>query len=181
MLRILAGGLLLAVLTGLVALFSGPLTLEATWPLVLGAAVALAPGRRGGGRYAAFGVGLAASWLGFLMRVQVLPASPTGRALGVAIPVAVVAVCAALTVARLPLWVGLAGLAAFAGAYDAAFVAAPTEFASASVSAMTSVLLASAIGALGAVLVAPAAVGAQPPSSQRQEPVAADGEPEVVR
>jgi hypothetical protein len=148
-------GLALAVLAGVIALLSGPLSLQTTWPLLLGAAVALVSTRNMAGRLSAFVIGLAATWVGFALRAAVLPDIPTGRALAAAIPVLLVTAAAAASAGRLPLWAGLAGMAAFAGAYDAAFRASPTDFMTQSVAAMTSVLLASAVGVLAGAALAP--------------------------
>jgi hypothetical protein len=149
-------GLALAVLAGALALVSGPLSLQFTWPLLLGAAVALVSTRHLAGRVGAFVIGLAATWVGFALRAAVLPDIPAGRALAAAVPVLLVTVAAAASAGRLPLWAGLAGMAAYAGGYDAMFRASPSDFATQSVVAMTSVLLASAIGLLAGAALAPA-------------------------
>jgi hypothetical protein len=123
----------------------------ATWALLgtaAGAVVALVPDRGAGERAAAFVLGVLAAWGGFALRAGVLPDVPLGRALAVVSALSLVTAVATATAGRLPLWAGLAGTATFAGAYTAAYVADPPAFATASVTALTSVLLAAAIGFL---------------------------------
>jgi hypothetical protein len=83
----------------------------------------------------------------------VLPDVPLGRALSVVAAVSLVTAVATATADRLPLWAGLTGAATFAGAYTAAYVEDPPAFSTDSVTALTSVLLAAAIGFLVVTLV----------------------------
>ena len=159
-------GLLLAVLAGVLAAVSGPLSLETTWPLLLGAGVMLVPAGRPGWRLANLIVGFAAAWVGFALRAAVLPDVPLGRGLAVAAPILIVTAVAAATRNKLPLWAGLLGIAGYTGAYEAKFIAAPTDFIAQSFATMASVLLAVALGAvLAAVVGQPwrADPGEQPP------------------
>src|SRR5687768_4926213 len=111
-------GLLLAALAGALAAVSGALSLETTWPLLLGAAVMLVPSGRPGTRMANLLVGFAAAWGGFALRAAVLPDVPLGRGLAVAAPVVLVTAVVAATRHRLPLWAGLLGIAGYTGAYE---------------------------------------------------------------
>jgi hypothetical protein len=56
---------------------------------------------------------------------------------------------------RLPLWTLLVGAAALSGAYEYTYAAAPPEIASTSVTAVTSLLVASAVGFLVVALTTP--------------------------
>lgn len=152
---LLFAGLVLAVLAGVLAAVSGPLTLESIWPLFLAAGVALVPGRGLGWRLVTFVAGLIAAWVAFALRAGVLPDIPMGRAVFAAVPVLIVLAVVLGTAGRAPLWAGLAGLAAFGSAYHPVFSATPTEFAAQSVATMTTVLLAAGIGAAAAMLLRP--------------------------
>jgi hypothetical protein len=165
--RALTGGLMLAVVVVLVALLGSALHLSVLWPIVLGAAVLLVPGDHTAGRLVMLIAGAVAAWMGYALRAAVLPDLPISLGLAVAVPVLLVAVLAAATAGRLPLWAGLAGLAGFSGVYDAAFRANPTGFVADSLTAMTALLLAVALGAA-------AGVGARMLSGARPEPAAAE-------
>ena len=127
-----------------------------------GAAVALIPHRSPMLRLAGFLVGFAFSWLGYLLRAGFLPDSPSGHALAVGL---VVALCSGVAVAtrdRIPLWSTLLGAAVLAGSYETAYVEAPSQVLSTSMSTSTSVLLAVAFGFFAAALVAPQVPEAPP-------------------
>jgi hypothetical protein len=155
--RTCAGGAAVAVAAGVLTHSGAVLGAElATWALLgtaAGAVVALVPDRSAVERAAAFLLGLLAAWGGFALRAGVLPDVPLGRALSVVAALSLVAAVATATAGRLPLRAGLTGAAAFAGAYTAGYVADPPAFATESVTALTSVLLAAAIGFLVVTLV----------------------------
>ena len=151
----LLAGLVLAVLAGVLAAVSGPLTLESIWPLFLAAGVAFVPGTGLVGRLVAFVAGLAAAWAAFALRAGVLPDIPMGRAVFAAVPVLIVLLVVLGSGGRAPLWAGLVGLAAFGSAYHPIFNASPTDFIDQSMATMTTVLLAAGIGAAAAMLLRP--------------------------
>lgn len=159
-------GVILAALVGLLAAISGPLALESIWPLLIATAVAFVPGLGLAGRLGAFAFGLVAGWLAFMLRAGVFPDIPLGRALFIAIPVLVVAAVAALSRERLPLWAGLAGLVTFGAAYHPVFAASPSDFAAQSVATMTSVLLATGLGGVAAMLLRPSAAASETTAAQ---------------
>lgn len=119
----------------------------------LGAVLGLVPMARADrlwGRAPAFVVGALVAWLGYALRAGVLPDIPMGRAVAAVIVVGLVTVVAAVSRERLPLWAGLVGVGAVAGAYETAFAQAPTAFTSESTTAVTVVLLAAACGYVAA-------------------------------
>lgn len=147
MTRALFGGLLLAVLLIVLAAASNLLALNVIWPALLAGAVALVPGRAGAMRISAFLIGGAAGWVGYALRVTVLPDLTVSPGVALAAAVLIVTAIAAASADRLPLWAAAAGVAAFSGVYEAAFVASPTLFVSQSVVALTTFLAAGAVGA----------------------------------
>ena len=155
--RTCAGGAAVAVAAGLLTHHGAVLGPElATWALLgtaAGAVVALVPDRSAAERAGAFLLGLLAAWGGFALRAGLLPDVPVGRALSVVAVVALVTAVATATAGSLPLWAGLTGAVAFAGAYTADHVADPPAFATQSVTVLTSVLLAAAVGFLVVTLV----------------------------
>jgi hypothetical protein len=150
--RTLLAGLLLAVLVVLLAAAGDLLSLAVTWPVLLGAAVALVPGTGIAGRIGALLVGALAGWIAYALRAAVLPDLGVSVGISLAIAVLVVTAAAVASVERLPLWAGLTGVAAFAGLYDAAYRASPTDFLAQSTVALTTLLLAVALGAAGGML-----------------------------
>lgn len=150
--RILLAGLLLAVLVIGLAAASRLIALDTVWPILLAAGVALVPGGATMTRVGALLAGAAAGWLGFAVRVGVLPDVPVAQGLGLAVAVLVVTAVAVATADRVPLWAGLAGVAIFSGMYEAAFRADPAAFVADSTVAFTSVLLAAALGAAAGMI-----------------------------
>ena len=146
--HVLVTGVALAVAAVLLAL-SGNL-LGADLPKVTllgvasGAVLGLVPDRSPGARAGAFLIGFLATWLGYALRAGFLPDSGTGRAMAAAFVVLAVTFVAVATAARLPLWAGFVGIAAMAGAYETVFTATPTAFTSESMTALTTVSLATA-------------------------------------
>jgi hypothetical protein len=168
---VLARGLIVAALVGVVVALSGPLLLQSAWPVLAGAAIGLVPGRSTLNRAGAFAAGVVAGWLSFALRAAVLPDVPVAHGIAVAVAVAAVAVAAAVSGGRLPLWAALVGFAAYAGAYQAAFTADPTAFPTQSVPAATSLLLASAIGfAAATIMTARAAPDADAAEAETEAP-----------
>jgi hypothetical protein len=155
--RTLVTGGLLAVFAALLAQFGGALGLEeirsALLGAALGAALGLVPGNdRPLPRAVGFLVGFALGWIGYALRAGVLPDTGSGRAVAAFLVIAVLTGVCAATLGWMPLWSGLLGIAAIAGAYEFAFGLDPTAFTTESVTAATTVLLAAAVGFLvGAV------------------------------
>ena len=110
--RHILAGLVLALLTTAIVLFSGPeLQGVALLGAALGGALGLVPDRSPAQRAAGFGVGFLAAWLGYALRAAVLPDAAAGRAIAVLVVVLVCLGVAALTRGRLPLWSALLGAA----------------------------------------------------------------------
>lgn len=156
------GGLLLVVATPLLVGISAALDLDLELePVVLtgaalGAAVALVADRTPGARLTGFVAGVLVAAVGYLVRAGYLPDTSSGRAVAAGLTVALCVLVWAATVDRLPLWAVLLGAGGFAGAYEAAFSAAPTEVLSSSISTLTSYGVAVAVGFLVCSVVAPA-------------------------
>jgi hypothetical protein len=175
--RTLVTGGLLAVFTALLAQFGGTLGLEEIRSALLGAAIGaalgLVPGRDNPlARAAAFLVGFVLGLVGYALRAGLLPDTGGGRALAAFLVVILLTGICAATLGWLPLWSGLLGVAAIAGAYEYAFALDPTAFTSESVTAATTVLLAAAVGflvgAVGAAFTAGEDEGAEPRRSLRE-------------
>lgn len=172
--RSLIAGLVLAVFAALIVALGELLGLSLDHVALLGAALGgvlgLVPHNVQGGRVGGFILGFVVAWVGFALRAAVLPDSSTGRAVAAFGVVAVIAVVCALTAGRLPLWSGLLGAAAIAGAYEETFTNAPSQLLKDSPTAATTILLAVALGYLAAALLP--SVGAepeQPPGTHRAD------------
>ncbi len=152
-------GLVLTAAAVLVVLVSAALDLElesvALLGVAVGAVVALVPDRTPLMRLAGFAGGLVAAWIGYLLRAGLLPDSAGGRAVAVAVVVLLCLGVVAAGLGRIPLWSTLLGAAALFGAFEYTYVAAPPEVTSTSITAVTSLLLASAVGFLCSALMAP--------------------------
>jgi hypothetical protein len=144
-----------AVIIGLSTLFGLELEHVALLGAALGGVLGLVPHRPAWGKVAGFLAGFALAWLGFALRAAVLPDSSAGRAVAAFIVVALIAVVAAASRGRLPLWSGLVGAAAIVGAYEAVYTSAPSQFVSESPAAATTVLLAVGLGFLATTVIAP--------------------------
>ena len=155
--RTLVTGGLLALFAALLAQFGGALGLDEIRSALLGAALGAVLGLvpaadSAAARAAGFLVGFGLGWAGYALRAGVLPDTGSGRAVAAFLVIAVLTGVCAATLGWLPLWSGLVGVAAIAGAYEFAFGIDPTAFTSQSVTAATTVLLAAAVGFLvGAV------------------------------
>lgn len=114
--------------------------------IAVGAVVAIVPDRSPFMRLAALGGGGLLSLVGYLVRAGLLPDSVGGRAVYAALVILLVAALSAVSRGRLPLWATLLGAAAFAGAYELTYTAAPPEVASTSLSTLTALIMTVAIG-----------------------------------
>ena len=142
-----------AVVVALSAMFDLELESIALLGASLGAVVALVPDGRPGLRLAGFAAGIVAAWVGYLMRAALLPDSTGGQAVAIVLVLILCAVVATASVGKIPLWSTLVGVGALVGAFETAYVAAPSQVASTSVTAVTSIVLAAAVGFLAAALV----------------------------
>lgn len=155
---ILAGGALastvaVAIMVG--ALLGLELERVALIGVALGAVVALVPDGHPGWRLAGFVTGFVAAWIGYVLRAAVLPDSTGGLAIA---DLLVIVICVGAVVAglgRIPLWSPLVGVASLVGAFEVAYVGAPSQVIDTSMVAATAVLLTSAFGFLAASFFAP--------------------------
>jgi hypothetical protein len=151
--RHILAGLVLALLTTAIVLFSGPeLQGVALLGAALGGALGLVPDRTPAQRAAGFAVGFVAAWLGYALRAAALPDAAAGRAVAVLIVLALCLAVAGLSRGKLPLWSALLGAAAMAGAYEATYTADPASFLTSSATTATSILLAAGAGYLATSL-----------------------------
>jgi hypothetical protein len=154
--RRLASGVLLALVAALLIGLSDVLGLDlqhvALLGVALGGVLGLVPHKPDWGKPAGFLVGFLIAWIGFALRAAVLPDAAAGRAVAAFIVVALLAVVGVVSAGRLPLWSGLVGAAAIAGAYELVYTAAPSQFISESPAAATTVLFAAALGYLATTL-----------------------------
>jgi hypothetical protein len=168
----LVAGAVLTVGSILLIMLSSGLGLEVETVALMGAgagaAVALIPHRTPMLRLGGFLVGFALSWLGYLVRAGFLPDTVSGHAVAVGLVVALCSVVAAVSRDRIPLWSTLFGAAVLAGSYETAYIEAPSQVLSTSLSNSTSVLLAVAFGFFAAALVAPQVPDA-PENAERTE------------
>lgn len=167
---LLVGGVL-AVSAFLVVVLSNLFDLEldsvTLLGVALGAVVALVPDRSPWMRLGGFVAGIVVAWIGFFIRAALLPDTTTGRALTVGLVVLLCALIAAASMERLPLWSLLVGAGALSGAYEYTYAAAPPEVASTSVTAVTTLLVTSAVGFLVVALTAPRGDLPAPARSER--------------
>jgi hypothetical protein len=97
-------------------------------------------------RVLAFLVGILAGAIGYVLRAAVFPDNTNARALTAALVILVVALVAGVSASRLPLWAGLLGVGALAGAYEEAFTASPGSVLTTLPVWLTSVLVMAAVG-----------------------------------
>ena len=158
--RTMLVGLVLTLAAVVVVFVSAWLDLElepvALMGVTVGAVVALVPDRTPLMRLAGFAGGFVAAWIGYFVRAGILPDSTGGRAVAVGLVIVLAVAVAAASMDRIPLWSTLLGAAAFAGAFEYTYAAAPPEVATTSVSAATALLLTAAAGYLATALVTPA-------------------------
>ena len=180
--RTMLVGAVLAVVAFLVVIVSNWLDLEldavAMVGIALGAVVALVPDRSPLMRLAGFVAGVVLAWIVFVVRAALLPDTATGRALAIGLVILLCTAVAAFTAARVPLWATLVGAAAMSGAYEYTFAAAQPEVATTSVTAVTALLMTSAVGFLLVALAAPGtpAQGGHRPASRSKPPRADDND-----
>jgi hypothetical protein len=154
--RYLLAGLVLALVTTAVVMFSSPdLQGVALLGAALGGTLGLVPDRSPAQRVGGFAVGFAAAWLGYALRAAVLPDATAGRAVAVLLVLLVCLAVAAGTRGRLPLWSTLLGTAAMAGAYESTYAADPTAFVGSSTTTATAILVAAGAGFLATALLGP--------------------------
>ena len=155
--RTLLTGGMLALFAALLANFGGVLGLDEIRSALLGAAIGatlgLVPGNDSSyARVVGFVVGFVLAWIGYALRAGVLPDTGSGRGIAAFLVIIILTGICAATMGWMPLWAGLLGISAIAGAYEFAFGLDPTAFTSQSVTAATTVLLAASVGFLvGAV------------------------------
>jgi hypothetical protein len=146
----------LALVAALIIGLSDALGLDLQHVALLGAALGgvlgLVPHTPDWGKPVGFLAGFVVAWIGFALRAAVLPDAAAGRAVAAFIVVAVLAVIGVASAGRLPLWTGLIGAAAIAGAYELVYTEAPSQFLTDSPAAATTVLLVSALGYLATSL-----------------------------
>lgn len=184
MLKTVISGLLLAVFGALTVVLGGALGLDldhvALLGTALGAVIGLVPDRSAVGRVIGFLLGVVVAWVSFALRAAVLPDSASGRAVATFVAVVACLVICAAALRRIPLWSTLVGMAAVVGAYESVYTNAPAEFLRESPVALTTVVLAAAMGYLAASLVGPDLVtvpSASDGESPTDAPPAVDSEP----
>jgi hypothetical protein len=165
--RTLVTGTVLAVAAFLLAdqgaVFGADLPKVALLGAAAGAVLGLVPGLLPAARLGGFLAGFLAAWLGYALRAGFLPDSSMGRAIAAVVVVVLITAVAVASADRLPMWAGFLGAATLLGSYETTFAATPTEFVSDSMTAVTTSLLAAAVGFLVTVLLAE--LGARPRSA----------------
>jgi hypothetical protein len=163
--RTVIRGAVIALVAALVAVTGNAVGIDTVWPVLLAAAIGLSATALFAGRVVAFVVGVALSWLMLALRAALLPDLAVSQAAVLVGGVVLLTAMAALSAERAPLWAGLAGFAAFSAYYEPIFAANPTRFLAESTVALVTVLLATAVGFLGAML----AELASAPATRRDE------------
>lgn len=165
--ELLIGGCL-ALAAALLILASDWLDLEleavALFGATMGAIAAMVPTGSAVTRLIGFLAGFAIAWAGFLARAAVLPDTSAGRAVAAVVIVLVCTGVALATARHIRLWSVLLGAAAFTGAYEFTYNAAPPEVLTTSVSVATSLLLSAGVGWMAVSWLAP-----EPPLTHRNE------------
>lgn len=116
-------------------------------------------------RFLGFTLGVFLTLIGFFVRAALLPDTSGGRAVFGAVVVALCVVAAVASAQRLALWSLLLGAAAFAGAFEAVYTAAPPQVAVNSISTLTGLAVCVAMGFLAASFFAPAPERAPAPAA----------------
>ncbi len=178
--RTLISGLLLAAAALLTVLLGEWLDLEleatALLGIAAGAVVALVPDTTAGRRLAGFALGVVVTLVGYLARAALLPDSVGGRAVFTALVVLVCVLAAAATLGRLALWSVLLGAATFAGAFEAAYDAAPPRVLQNATDTLTALVVCVAVGVCVGLVAAPGARrGDVHRDQQLNDPAGADG------
>lgn len=150
--RSAAAGAALALTAGILteseSAFGSDLARTAVLGVAVGAVAGLVPDRSLSSRALALVGGVGVGWLGYAVRAGFLPDIAAGRAIAAGLAVALVTVMVVASSGRLPLWSGLLGLGALAGAYETTFAVTPTSFVVDSTTAVTCVLVTLSIGLL---------------------------------
>lgn len=159
MVKTLLGGAILAVFGALTVALGGLLGYEldhvALLGVALGAVVGLVPDRSPLMRVLGFFAGVVIAWAVFALRAAVLPDTSTGRAVATFLAILLCVAVAAASLRRIPMWSALVGAAAVAGAYESVYTIAPSQFLRDSPVALTTVLLAAAMGHLATAVFGP--------------------------
>jgi hypothetical protein len=153
--RVIKGAVLAlvgALTIGLGHLFGLDLDQVALLGVTLGAVIALVPDRTLVERLLGFGAGFVIAYLGYALRAGMLPDTATGQAVAVFIVIIIAMLVSVASSSRIPLWSILIGAAAMVGAYEQTYAASPTLFLSDAPTAATTMLLACAMGVVGAIL-----------------------------
>ena len=154
--RTAAVGLSLAILAALAVLageaFGLPLQSAALVGFAIGAAVGLINDHGPLARILGLGIGLVSAFIGYAVTAQFFPDTTSGRAVGMALTLALVTVLVVATTGRIPLWTALLGTAAFAGAFQASFAASPSSILTDGPVAFTTLLVTLSLGFAVSVL-----------------------------
>jgi hypothetical protein len=154
--RTVVAGLVLAVVATLAVTFGDALGLDLETAALVGAAcggvLGLVSDRGPWARLGGFMLGLIVAWAGYGLRAAVLPDTSGGRAIATFLVLALCVALSAATLARLPLWSFLVGVAAMAGAYETTFMISPPDFVKQSTTAATTVLVMAALGFASTVI-----------------------------
>jgi hypothetical protein len=153
--KTLLTGVLLAV-AGALSVWIGTLLnlglRSAIYGAALGAVLGLVRNGSVVGRLVGFLLGVAIAWIGYAVRAAALPDIVSGQIVAVVIVVGLVTLVAVLSAGRVPMWTGLLGAAALIGAYEELYAAAPYNFLSESVVAVSALLVPVGFGFLVGVL-----------------------------
>ena len=184
--RTMTAGLLLIVAAVLTMLLSSWLDLELEPTVLLGVAagavLALVPDASAARRVAGFMLGVLGSLVAYLVRAGYTPDTTSGRAVYVALAVALCVLVAVVSASRLPLWSALLGSGTFAGAFESTYAAAPPRVVDNSVGAITTLLLCVAIGFLaGGIAESARSTGATRPVEPTNEEDTTDEQMETAK
>lgn len=150
-------GLLLVVAAFLTVLVGQALDLDVESTALLGVAagavVGLVPDATVGRRLAGFALGVVAALIGYFIRAALTPDTATGRAVVIAIVIALCVGIVALSLGKLPFWSVLLGAGSFAGAFEATYVAAPPRVLENSFGGVTTLAMCVAVGFLAVGLI----------------------------
>lgn len=171
--KYMISGLLLAVAALLTVVAGEWLDLQIEHTALLGVTaggvVALVPDASVGRRLAGFALGVLVTLVGYLVRAAMLPDTAGGRAVFTALVIVLCVGVVALSLGRLPLWSVLLGAVGFAGAFEAAYDAAPPRVLSNSVSMLTTLALCVAVGFLAAGIVGADRTRPEPPADDEPD------------
>jgi hypothetical protein len=161
MTRTVVSGVVIVVAAALVAAFHDVIGITQVWPFVLAAAVGLAASATPLGRAAGFALGVIFGFVVAALRAGFMPDTTATSVILVIVAVVLALIVGVVSFGRVPMWTALAGYAAFAGLYGPIYAANPTLFTSEAPVQLVSLLLATAVGFLAALLgdIAAAALG----------------------